>query len=169
MTKKLLVVAIVAVAGVILQAADFNKALADTEGRRRAAENGLRAIKTKSPALGDQVRAAYTKAATDQNAWLEMVCQGSEKSGSAESDMTAAAEAAATSLVAWVAARNRALAETELAGAAADTAKTWVHGNLTDIAAEVWQRNRAASQQQRERTSADLRKRLLWRSWEQVS
>ena len=169
MTKKLLAVVIVAVAGVILQAADFNKALADTEGRRQAAENGLRAIKSKSPALGDQVRSAYTKAATEQNAWLEIVCQGMEQSSSSESDMTAAAEAAATSLVAWVAARNRALGETELAGASADTAKTWVHGNLTEVAAEVWRRNRSASQQQRERTSADLRKRLLWRSWEQVS
>jgi hypothetical protein len=168
MTKKVPVVAIVAVAGVILQAADFNKALVDTEGRRRAAENGLRAIKTKSPALGDQVRIAYTKAATEQNAWLEMVCQGVEQSSSSEANMTVAAEAAATSLVAWVAARNRALGETELAGASADTAKTWVHGNLTEIAAEVWRRNRTASQQQRERASADLKKRLLWKSWEQI-
>ena len=45
---------IVGAAGVLLitalasQAADLNKAVSDAEGRKRAAENGLKEIKTKS-------------------------------------------------------------------------------------------------------------------------
>jgi hypothetical protein len=49
-------------------AADLDTAIKNTEGRRRAAENGLKEIKTKSAQPSEQIRAAYIEAAAKQNA-----------------------------------------------------------------------------------------------------
>ena len=79
---------IVGAAGVLLftalasHAADLNKAVSDAEGRKRAAENGLKEIKIKSTQPSEQIRAAYNEAATRQNAWLETVCQAVEQGDS---------------------------------------------------------------------------------------
>jgi hypothetical protein len=64
------------------QAADLNKSLSDAEGRRKAAETGLKEIKTKSPQPSDQIRTTYSEAASRQNAWLDVVCQAVEQGAS---------------------------------------------------------------------------------------
>src|SRR4029450_8478501 len=58
-----------------LIAAPLDKSLSDTHGRRKAAENGLRQIKAKSQEQADGVRALYTAAASNNNAWVDAVCQ----------------------------------------------------------------------------------------------
>jgi hypothetical protein len=72
---KHIVLALVAafVATVVLYAADLNKALHDTENRRKAAESGLHVIKAKSAADGQAVRATYEEAAVQHNEWIDQV------------------------------------------------------------------------------------------------
>jgi hypothetical protein len=122
-----------AAAGVLLialvvQAADISNAITDAESRRRAAENGLKDIKTKSPPPSERIRTAYTEAATRQNAWLDAVCLAVEQGASTAPDVAAMADSAATSLVGWVSVRNKALALPELTGPAADGVKKSVTG-----------------------------------------
>jgi flagellar hook-basal body complex protein FliE len=105
------------------QAADLTKAVSEAEGRKRAAENGLKEIKTRSASPPEQIRAAYKDAATSQNAWLETVCQAVEQGTATAPDVSTAAESAATTLVEWVSVRNRALGLPELTGAVADSVK----------------------------------------------
>lgn len=150
----------------VVQTANFDKSLRDTEGRRRAAENGLRQIKAKSPQQADQIRAIYTDAATQHNAWLEVLSEAVRQSAATPPDVTGAAERASTSLVTWVAARNRALGEPELAGAIADSVKKGATQDLTDIAAQVWKDNRRADEKKRASAMTALSDRLKWKSWE---
>ncbi len=72
-----IVAALLVLAGTsaLLIAANVDKALTDADGRRKAAENGLREIKAKSREQAEQVRPLYAEAASRNNAWLDVVCQ----------------------------------------------------------------------------------------------
>jgi hypothetical protein len=168
MVQRLFVAGILFVVGsvIVSQAANINKALADAEGRRRAAENGLREIKAQSQ--GDQVRAAYMEAASRQNGWLDIVCQAVEQPAPTAPDVSSAAQTAASSLIEWVTVRNKALGQPELTGTVADANKTSITRNLTEIAAEMWKDNRNANEQKRTKAITDLRSRLQWKAFEQV-
>jgi hypothetical protein len=69
------ILGVLLVVAVTSEAADLGKTIASTEGRKRAAENGLKEIKSKSPQPSEQIRTAYVEAANKQNAWLDVVCQ----------------------------------------------------------------------------------------------
>ena len=163
----LVVIAMVAMAGVASHAADIKKALADTEGRKRAAENGLKQIKAKGQP-SDQIRGAYVEAATRQNAWLDSLCQAIEQGGATTPDMAASAQTAASSLVDWVNVRNRALGVPELAGAIADSTKKSVAQDLIDIASESWKSNRSSDAKKRTAAAATLKERLRWKPFEEI-
>jgi len=165
---------IVGAAGVLLiaalasQAADLNKAVSDAEGRKRAAENGLKEIKTRSASPLEQIRAAYKEAATSQNAWLEAVCQAVEQGTATAPDVSTAAESAATTLVEWVSVRNRALGLPELTGAVADSVKKSVTQDLLEIAGATWKNNRGADAKKRTSVAETLKERLRWRMFEEI-
>jgi hypothetical protein len=162
-----LVVALVAADGV--HAADVTKATTEAESRRKAAENGVKEIKTKSPQLSDDVRKAYAEAALRQNAWLDSACQAVEHGASAVPDVSAAAQSAATSLVECVVIRNQQLGvAADLAGPAAEGVRKSVAQGLTDIASETWRINRTAAPDKRAAAAATLRQRLQWKTWEEI-
>lgn len=140
----------------------------DTEGRRKAAENGVKEIKAKSPQPADQIRTTYAEAAARQNAWLDSVCQAVEQGASTAPDVSTAAQSAATSLVEWVSVRNRALGLPELAGATADGLKKSVIQDLIEIASATWKGNRSADPTKRVSVAASLRERLHWKTFEEV-
>jgi hypothetical protein len=117
-----------------LNAAPFDKSLSETDGRRKAADNGLRQIKMKSQQEAEQVRGLYTAAASNNNAWVDMVCQAIEQGAPAAPDVSGVAGSAASSLVEWVCARNRALGLPELRGSVGESVKKAVTQDLTDIA-----------------------------------
>ena len=97
-----------------LIAGKVDKALTEANGRRRAAANGLREIKTKSKEQAEQVRPLYAEAASRNNAWLEIVCQAIQQGASTAPDVSATVEPAASALVQWVSARNRVLGVPDL-------------------------------------------------------
>lgn len=163
-TLALLLVAVTAVT----YAADLNKALTETEGRRRAAENGLRDIKKKSAQDAEQVRALYTEAASANNTWLDTVCQAIQQGTAEAPDVSASTQAAADALTAWVNVRNRALSLPVLDESVAATVKRTVVENLTDIAAEVWKKERRGDERKRTAAVATLTQRLRWSTWEQI-
>ena len=72
---------VVSAAGVAI-AADLNNALINADGRRKAAENGLRQIKAKSRDQAEQVHPLYAEAASRNNAWLDIVCQAIKQGAS---------------------------------------------------------------------------------------
>jgi hypothetical protein len=150
-----------------IRAADLNKTLADTEGRRRAAENGLKQIKAKGQPP-DQIRSAYVEAASRQNAWLDSVCQAIEQGAANAPDVSSSAQSAATSLVEWVNVRNRALGVPELSGAIADSTKKSVAEDLIDIAAGTWKNNRSSDAKKRSSAAASLKERLRWKTFEEI-
>ena len=160
----LLLVALTAVT----YAADLNKALTETEGRRRAAENGLRDIKKKSARDAEQVRALYTEAASANNAWLETVCQAIQQGAANAPDVATSAQSAADALVAWVNLRNRALSLPVLDDTVATMVKRTVVQNLTDIAAESWKKDRRNDERKRTAAVARLKERLQWKAWDAV-
>jgi len=149
-------------------AADFGKSLRETEGRRRAAENGLRQIKSKAAQLAEQIKETYTKAASEQNAWLDLVVDSVRSRAATTPDVGAVAERAGATLVSWVAARNRVLGEPELAGTIADAVRKGVVQDLTDIAAQVWKDNRRGDDKKRDSAVAALDARLRWKPWDQI-
>lgn len=161
------ILAMLLIAGVS-HAADIKKPLADTEGRRRAAENGLKQIKEKSPQPSDQVRSAYVESATRQNAWLDVVSQGIESASATEPNVSTVAQSAAVALVEWVNVRNRTLGLPLLAGTMADSVSKGVAQDLTDIAAQAWKDNRGADEKKRTSAVVALRERLRWRTWEEL-
>src|SRR5438105_157920 len=77
----------------VSQAADLKKAMAETEGRKRAAENGLKEIKAKGQP-SEELRRAYIDAAAQQNAWLDSVCGALEQGTPAAPDVSAVAQRA---------------------------------------------------------------------------
>ena len=162
---------IVGAAGVMLitvltsQAADVNKALSEAEGRKRAAENGLKEIKSKSSPPSEQIQTAYMDAATKQNAWLDAVCEAVEQGTASAPDVSSSAEAAATTLVQWVSVRNQALGLPDLTGAVADSVKQSVARDLVDIAGTTWKNSRGADAKKRTSVVASLKERLRWKTF----
>ncbi len=154
--------------GVLLTAASVDKALTEGAGRRKAAENGLREIKAKSKEQSEQVRELYAEAASRNNRWLELICQAIQQGASAAPDVSASVEPAASALVRWVSARNRALGVPELTPPIGDAVKKRVIADLTEIASETWKANRGANEQKRMKAGTALKERLQWRSWEEV-
>jgi len=160
-----LTVIIRAVSTGLALAADVGKAVAAAESRKRAAENGARTIRAKSPQAAEQVRTIYEEAAQRHNAWLEAVTASPGQGEGAPAD--AAAASAASSLIAWVAARNQALGEPVIAGATAVSSETLARQNLIDIAAEASRRTRGANDKKRNETLTPLN-RLRWKSWDEL-
>ena len=148
-------------------AANLNQAIADAEGRRKAAESGVKAIKGKNQSI-EQLRQAYTEAANQHNAWLDLVSKAVQQKATTPPDVTAAIASTSTAFATWVAARNRALGEMELAGAAADAVKKKVSQDLTTIAAETWKSNKSADDKKRASVMTTLGDRLRWKSWDQL-
>ena len=161
-------IALALLAGTAITAADLNKSIADTESRRRAAESGLKQIKTKSATDAQKVHVAYDEAAKQHNAWLAAVSQGIEQAGSTAPNVDSVSGEAALAFVAWVAARNRALGEFELAGAAAEAVKKKVVMDLSDIAAAGWRNNRQRDAGRKSAFTKSLNERLSWKTWDQV-
>ena len=157
-----------ALSGATMSAADLNKSLTDAEGRRRTAESGLKQIKSKSPADAQTLRAAYDEAAKQHNAWLATVTQAIEQASAASPDVSVVSQQAASALVVWVVARNRALGEPELAGTAAESVKKKVVMDLTDIAAEGWKNNRQRDAGRKTAFTKSISERLSWKAWDQV-
>jgi len=167
--QKLIVAVFVLGSGALtLTAADVDQALREADGRRKAAETGVRDIKAKSQEQAGQARALYAEAASRNNAWLEAVCQAIQQGSSSAPNVSAMVEPAATALVQWVSARNRALGLPELTSPIGDTVKKRVIADLTDISNETWSRNRNAAEQKRTQAATSLKERLQWRSWEEV-
>ena len=156
------------IAGAISQAANVDKALADSESRRKTAENGVREIKKKSSGQAEQVRAAYTAAANEHNAWLEQVCRAIEENGPSPLDASAAAKAAASSLVDWVAVRNRALDTPVMTNELAEGVKKSVVQDMIDIATSSLKSAQGADKPKRMKLAASLSERLRWKTWEDV-
>jgi hypothetical protein len=154
------------IAAATSHAADINKAIAETEGRKRAAENGLKQIKAKGQP-SSEIRNAYAEAATRQNAWLESVCQALEQTGNTAPDVSAAAQSAAASLVEWVNIRNRALGLPELSGAIADSTKKSIAQDLNEIAAASW-KDRSSDARKRSAAAASLKERLQWKTFDEI-
>jgi hypothetical protein len=151
-----------------LLAASLDKAVQDTESRRRAAESGLKQIGSKSAAEAQSVRGPYDEAANANNAWLDEVARAIEQPGSAAPNVAGAADKAASAFVKWVAVRNRALGEFELAGAPAEAVKKKVIMDLTDIAAEAWKSNRTKDQGKRTSFVKSLSERVRWKTSDQL-
>ena len=167
--QKLMVTVFVLGSGALtLTAADVDQALKEADGRRKAAETGVRDIKAKSQEQAGQARALYAEAASRNNAWLATVCQAIQQGSSGAPNVSAMVEPAATALVQWVSARNRALGLPELTSPIGDTVKKRVIADLTDISNETWSRNRNAAEQRRTQAATALKERLQWRSWEEV-
>lgn len=169
MFQKVLVAGMISVAiGVTSYAADLNKAIADAVGRVRAAETGVREIKTKASQRVNDVQPLYTAALSTNNTWLDLVTQAVQRGDTSAPDVTAAAQSAASSLVEWVSARNRTIGLPDLTGTTADSVRTTVVQNLTDIATEFWKGNRRANDQRRAKAIADLNSRLRWKAWDEI-
>jgi hypothetical protein len=166
--KAIGLVGVLLVVATVSQAADADKVFANAEGRKRAAENGLKEIKTKSPQHSEQVRTAYTDAAMQQNAWLDALCQAVEQGTAAAPDLSSVAAAAASSLVDWVNVRNRALGLPELTGALGDNTRKSVAQDLLDITRTTWRSNRSADAKKRSSTANSLKERLGWRTFEEI-
>ena len=155
------------VSGVAAQAANIDKAIADAQSRRRAAENGLRDIKSKVPGQAEDARRAYATATDGQNAWLEHVCQTVE-SGAAIADVTSTAQTAASTLVAWVAVRNRALGVPVMTNEIAESVKKSMVQDLVEIANATTKSARGSDPQKRLKMTASLRNQLQWKSSDDV-
>ena len=149
-------------------AANVGKAIADAEGRKRAAENGLKQIKMKSPESSEQARSAYEEAAGKQNAWLDSVCGALEGAANVPPNVSGIAESAAKSLVQWVNVRNRALGLPELTGAIAESVQTSVVADLNEIAEATWKSNRSADPNKRKAAAMVLSGRLRWKPFDGI-
>lgn len=149
-------------------AASLDRALTEADGRRKAAENGLRDIKAKSKAQAEQVRPLYAEAAARNNAWLDVVCQSVRERDSTGPDVSSHVEPAASALVQWVSARNRVLGVAELTPPVADAVKKRVIADLTEIASATWKSHRGGDEQKRTQAVTTLKERLQWRPWEEV-
>jgi hypothetical protein len=125
-------------------------------------------MKTKSREQAERVRPLYSEAAARNNAWLDVVCQAIQHGASTASDVSASVEPAASALVQWVSARNRALGVSELAPPIGDALKKRVIADLTAIAGETWKATRGANEQKRTKAATSLKERLQWRSWDEV-
>jgi hypothetical protein len=148
--------------------ARLDSAVAQSEGRRKAAENGLRGIKAKSAAEAEQVHNRYAEAASTHNAWLDAVCQAIQQGAGAAPDVSGAATAAASALVEWVKVRNKPLGVAELNEVASEVVRKTVVADLTTIADGASKAHRSKDEQKRARAVADLQTRLQWKAFEDV-
>jgi hypothetical protein len=151
----------------LVNAADLRKATTDAEGRKRAAENGVRAIKSKAPQQADSAKELYLAAATAHGAWLDVTKTLVDK-GESDSAASDAAGRAAAALVKWVAARNAALGEPVLAGKTAETIEASVRQGLIDISLETARRQRGANANKKSQAVSDLSNRLRWKDWNEL-
>jgi hypothetical protein len=151
-----------------VQAAPLDKALSETDGRKKAAENGLRQIKMKSQQEAEQVRGLYTAAASNNNTWVDMLCQAIEQGAPAAPDVSSVAGSTASSLVKWVSARNKALGLPELTGAVGESVKKAVVQDLTNIASGTWRDSRGDNADKRKKAAAALAERLRWKTFEEI-
>ena len=149
------VLAVIVAAATLAHAADIKNAVAEAEGRKRAAENGAREIRAKSIPDAEQVKALYTAAASANNAWVEALSGGNVAAAEA------AASPAASALVKWVAARNRVLGVAALTDTVAASAETRTRQNLLDIA-----KGTAASKKRSE--AQDIAVLLRWKTWDEL-
>jgi hypothetical protein len=148
--------------------ADAKKALADTEGRRKAAENGASQIKAKSSSPAGDIENAYTAAAAANNAWLVATTASLETGAEAAPDVAQLADRAGTTLVTWVNHRNKALSLPELSGLAATSIAKAVANDLIEIASSTWRDNRKSSPAKRNETVKTLSDRLRWNPWREI-
>jgi hypothetical protein len=151
-----------------LVAANLSQALTEADGRRKAAENGVREIKARAKDQVDQVRPLYAEAASRNNAWLGTVSQVIEQASPTAPDVSVSVDPAASALLQWVSARNRALGAKELTPSIADGLKKRIVQELSEIATGTWKDNRGASEQSRKKAAAALTERLEWRTWEDI-
>lgn len=154
-----------ALLGGLATAGDLKKMTTAAEGRKRAAENGARSIKTRTPTDIDQIKSLYSAAVAAHNAWLDVTTAAISQGASTDA-ATATAAAAANSLVAWVAARNRALGEPVLEGTAATAVETQVRQGLADITAESVQDAKSADVKRKTAAASALSARLRWIAWD---
>jgi hypothetical protein len=97
-----------------------------------------------------------------------MVCQAIEQGAATAPDVSSVAGSAASSLVEWVSARNKALDIPELTGPVAESVKKSVVQDLTDITLSTWRDNRGGNADKRKKAATMLRERLRWKAFEEV-
>ena len=136
-------------------AADLNEALKQADARKRAAENGARAIRAQAPQDIEQTNAVYAAAADANSAWLDAIARGDAPGAAAASSV------AASRLVQWVVARNRALGEPVMSETLAKGVTERVQQELADIA-------KNAVAKKRQDTADTLNARLRWKAWEEL-
>lgn len=146
-------------------AADLDKATADAEGRKRAAENGARSIRAKAPHDVDAIRAMYGEAAAANGEWLAATSASIEK-GDADPAVTEAATRAAASLLRWVAGRNRALGLAVPTDRIAEVEAAKVRQGLIDISTELSRKHRGANAATKAQATSNLANRLKWAAWD---
>src|SRR4030095_7431732 len=125
-------------------------------------------IKMKSQQEAEQVRGLYTAAASNNNAWVDVLCEAIEQGAPAAPDVSTVAASAASSLVEWVSARNRALGLPELTGPVGESVKKTVVQDLTDIASSAWRDNRGNNADKRKKAAATLGERLRSKPFEEI-
>ena len=86
--------------------------------------------------------------------------QAIQQGASTAPDVSPMVEPAASALVAWVSARNRALGVADLTGSIADAVKKRVIQDLTEIANASWRSNRGVNEQKRTKSADALKERL---------
>lgn len=147
-------------AAALAEALSLDQAITAAEGRRRAAENGVKAITAKSAGDDTAVKAAYEEAMSANNAWLDATVTAVKQGRVIDGAQPSATEAAST-LVAWVAARNRALGEPILAGAVASAVETRTRQELIELTTQATRGN----DKKRAATVQALESRLRWKAW----
>ena len=167
--QSMLAAVMLLVTGAILQAADVDKAIAAAESRRKGAESSMREIAGKSTAAVEQARAAYTAAAAQQNAWLDLVCEAIEAGSTTAPDVSAASQAATAALMNWVAVGGEALELPALSDSVAAGLRKSVTQDLIDIASGAWTSNRDADPKARSEAAASLKARLRWKTAQELA
>jgi hypothetical protein len=151
-----------------LRASESDRALVETEGQRKAAENGVRKLKAQVAAQADALQRAYSEAASKQNAWLDATCQAIERGAETTPDVTSMADEAATAYNAWVALQNPALGLTTLDANSLAGVKKWMVTNLVAVTSSAWKRSHKRAEADRAKASAELKERLRWKAWDDI-
>ena len=153
---------------VVVGAVIDEKQMAAAEGRRRTAETGVKAIKSKQAASLDQARTAYTTAMTDQNAWLDLTVRAVKEGPATAPDAARLAETAASSLLAWATVRVGLLGEGSISPAAAESTKSAIVRNLTALTQAAWQENLKRNESARAAAVKTLDDRLRWKAFDEI-
>ena len=133
----------------------------ELEARRVTAERSAKEIQTKGGDAASAARDAYGAAAQAHNAWLSALCERLEAGRGADDALETLAKTATTAFTAWYSARAKALGQTIHPSAASilDVSTQ----RLLKAAADSSFGSRTDSGQ----SSAELRRRLTWKPWEQ--